>query len=125
METPRLGKLVFSKLLLSGGDSVLLYFCADVASGKQNQFRTRLRCHSCSLHSSGGKFKFRGDRLHSLLAARDKCTPEFYFDQVTNKYAPDLVARQIAFKIDNVSQKDDIFFHPLLCTARISSFRSK
>ena len=39
---------------------------------------------------------FAEDRLQSLLAARDKCTPEFYFDQVISKYAPEIVARQIA-----------------------------
>jgi hypothetical protein len=51
-------------------------------------------------------------QFSSLLAPRDKCTNEFLV-QVTNKYAPDLVARQIAYKIDNVSQKDDILFSSL------------
>jgi hypothetical protein len=52
-------------------------------------------------------------QVSSLLAARDKCTNEFLVDRVTSKYAPDLVARQIAYKIDNVSQKDDVFFSSL------------
>ena len=55
---------------------------------------------------------FAEDRLRSLLAARDKCT-SVAFDQITNKYAPDLVAGQIVYKIDSVSQKDDILFSSL------------
>src|SRR5262249_35286378 len=51
---------IFGKLLLFGGDSVFLYFCADVAPNKQNQFRSNLRYRSSNLHSSVGRFKFRG-----------------------------------------------------------------
>jgi hypothetical protein len=49
----------------------------------------------------------------NLLAMRDfKCTFG-HIDQVTTKYAPDLIARQLAYKINNDSFKANQFFAPL------------
>jgi hypothetical protein len=47
------------------------------------------------------------------MAAQDtKCSSGF-LDEVTTKYAPDLVARQLAYKINNDSLKSQTFFAPL------------
>jgi hypothetical protein len=53
-------------------------------------------------------------QLGSLLAHRDfKCTSGF-IDQVTKNYAPNLIARQLAYKINNDSLKTHQFFAPLV-----------
>jgi hypothetical protein len=56
---------------------------------------------------------FATRRLGSLLAKQDtKCTLA-YLDQVVKNYAPSLIARQIAYKINNESLKFSQFFAPL------------
>jgi hypothetical protein len=52
-------------------------------------------------------------RLGSALAAQDtKCTLG-QLDRVTKNYAPDLIARQVAYKINNDSRKTNSYFAPL------------
>ena len=49
-------------------------------------------------------------RLNSMLAVRDtKCTLGF-LDQVTTKYAPNLIARQLVYKINNEALKSQEYF---------------
>jgi hypothetical protein len=53
-------------------------------------------------------------KLGGLLAMRDfKCTFG-YIDQVATKYAPDLIARQVAYKINNDSLKSQLTFSHLI-----------
>ena len=53
-------------------------------------------------------------RLGRLMATQDTKCKFGYLDQVTTKYAPDLIARQIAYKINNDSLKANQFFAPLV-----------
>jgi hypothetical protein len=49
----------------------------------------------------------------NLLAVRDTKCPLGFIDRVTTKYAPNLIAPQLAYKINNDSLRFNQFFAPL------------
>jgi hypothetical protein len=57
--------------------------------------------------------RFAVDQLGHQLAVRDTKCKFGYLDQVINNYSPSLIARQIAYKINNDSLKNQSFFAPL------------